>query len=127
MLEMTGVILMMVIALAACRPKAHDAAPAGCRPDIYPDYVGVTVPAGIAPLDFTVKGAEAVDVRVAAPDGKSLRSGGSATRFSAKKWADLLERSVGDSLMVTVSGRFDGKWRTFEPFGIFVSPDPIDY
>ena len=119
--------LTMLIALAACQPKAHDAAPAGCRPDIYPDYAGVTVPSGIAPLDFTVKGAEAVDVMVTAPDGKSLRSSGTATRFSAKKWANLLAQSVGDSLTVSVAGLFDGQWRAFEPFGIFVSPDPIDY
>ena len=120
-------LLITILALGACQPKAHDAVPAGCKPDIYPDYVGVTVPAGIAPLDFTVKGAEAVDVKVTAPDGKVLRSSGPTTRFSVKKWADLLERSVGDSLMVAVSGLFDGQWRSYEPFGIFVSPDPIDY
>ena len=119
--------LTMLIALAACQPKAHDAAPAGCRPDIYPDYAGVTVPSGIAPLDFTVKEAEAVDVKVTAPDGRSLRSSGTATRFSAKKWANLLAQSVGASLTVSVAGLFDGQWRAFEPFGIFVSPDPIDF
>ena len=126
-LEMT-IVLVALLVLEACQPKAHDAVSAGCRPEIYPDYAGVTVPAGIAPLDFTVKGAEAVDVRLAAPDGKAMRSGGrSGTRFSARRWADLLERSVGDSLTVTVSALFDGKWRSFEPFGIFVSPDPIDH
>ena len=120
--------LLMILLLAACQPKARNAAPAGSPPDIYPDYAGVTVPVGIAPLDFTLKGADAIDVRVAAPDGKVLRScGRSSTRFPARRWADLLERSAGDSLQVSVSGLFDGKWRSFEPFGIFVSPDPIDY
>jgi hypothetical protein len=126
-LEMT-IVLVALLVLEACQPKAHDAVSAGCRPDIYPDYAGVTIPTGIAPLDFTLKGAEAVDVRLAAPDGKAMRSGGrSGTRFSARRWADLLERSVGDSLTVTVSALFDGKWRSFEPFGIFVSPDTIDH
>ena len=120
--------LLMILLLAACQPKARNAVPAGSRPSIYPDYTGVTVPVGIAPLDFTLKGADAIDVRVTAPDGKVLRSSGrSSTRFPARRWADLLERSAGDSLQVTVSGLFDGQWRSFDPFGIFVSPDPIDY
>ena len=121
-------ILMMILVLAACQPKARHAIPAGSRPDIYPDYAGVTIPASIAPLDFTLKGADAIDVQLTAPDGKVLRSSGrSSTRFLAKRWADLLKRSTGDSLQVAVSGLFDGQWRSFESFGIFVSPDPIDY
>ena len=120
--------LLMILLLAACQPKARNAVPAGSRPSIYPDYTGVTVPVGIAPLDFTLKGADAIDVRVTAPDGKVLRSSGrSSTCFPARRWADLLETSAGDSLQVAVSGLFDGEWRSFDPFGIFVSPDPIDY
>ena len=127
-LKMTGVILLVMLVGAGCRPKAHDAVSAGTLPDIYPDYTGVTVPAGIAPLDFSLKGADALDVRLTAPDGKSLRSRRrTATRFQAGRWTDLLERSTGDSVQVAVSGLFDGQWRSFEPFGIFVSPDPIDY
>ena len=120
--------LLMILMLAACQPKARNAVPAGSRPDIYPDYAGVTIPVGIAPLDFTLKGAKAIDVRVSSPDGRVLRSSGrSSTRFPAKRWLDLLKRSTGDSLQVAVSGLIDGQWRSFEPFGIFVSPDPIDY
>ena len=121
-------LLTAVLILAACQPKARNAVPAGSRPDIYPDYAGVTIPTGIAPLDFTVKGADALDVRLTAPDGKVLHARGrSSTHFPAKRWADLLRRSTGDSLQVSVSGLFDGQWRSFDPFAIFVSPDPIDY
>ena len=126
-MKRTLILLVAVLSLAACGPKAHDAAPAGSLPDIYPDYIGVTIPATIAPLDFILEGAEALDVRVTAPDGTVLRSSGSCTRFSEKKWRALLRKSVGDSLRVTVCGRFDDQWKAFEPFGIFVSPDAIDY
>ena len=80
-------LILAVLLLAACSPKARDAAPAGVLPDIWPDYVGVTVPATIAPLDFTLSGAEALDVQLTAPDGKVLRSAGkTTTRFSEKRW-----------------------------------------
>jgi len=121
-------ILLAALALSACSPGARNAAETGSLPDIYPDYAGVTIPAGIAPLDFGLKGAEALDVKVVAPDGTSLRSGGKhSTRFAQRKWARMLKKNVGDSIMVSVSGLYDGKWQSFKPFGIFVSPDPIDY
>ena len=115
-------LLLATLLLAACSPKAHDAAPAGTLPDIWPDYVGVTLPATIAPLDFTLPGAQALDV------GTVLRSAGkTATCFPEKRWKALLQRSVGDSLRVSVCGQFDGKWRSFDPFAIYVSADEIDY
>lgn len=123
-----SLILIAALTLAACSPKSREAAQAGCLPDIYPDYIGVTIPTGIAPLDFTLKGAEALDVILTSPDGSILRSSGkTSTRFSIKKWASLLEKSVGDSIIVSVSGLYDEKWKAFDSFGIFVSPDPIDY
>ena len=121
-------VLLLVLLLASCRPGMQNAAPAGRLPDIYPDYIGVTVPATIAPLDFSLKDAEELDVRLTAPDGTAFCSRGKqATRFSEKRWRKLLENSIGDSLQVAVCGLFDGAWKAFEPFSIFVSPDEIDY
>ena len=118
----------ILLTLASCGPRERNANQVQGLPDIWPDYVGVTVPATIAPLDFTLPGADALDVRVSSPDGTSLRSSGtSATRFSEKGWKSLLKRSAGDSLTVTVSGLFAGTWRRYEPFRIFVSGDEIDY
>ena len=118
----------VLLTLAACSPRERDASPAGTLPAIWPDYVGVTVPASIAPLDFTLPGADALDVLLTAPDGTKLHSSGKfTTRFSEKGWKTLLQRSTGDSLTVTVSGLYGGAWRRFEPFGIYVSKDEIDY
>ena len=120
--------ILVLLLLAACSPKARDAVACGERPDIYPDYVGVTVPVTIAPLDFTLKGADAIDVLLSAPDGTELRSAGkTSTRFSEKRWRKILQRSAGDSLRVLVSGMIDGQWKIFAPFCLFVSTDAIDY
>ena len=120
--------ILALLMLVSCSPRARHAVPAGTVPDIFPDYVGVTVPATVAPLDFTLDGARALDVRVVAPDGTQLRSRGrQSTRFPAGRWARLLARSAGASLSITVSGLYDGGWKSFEPFSIHVSADPIDY
>ena len=122
------VLAALILALAACTSGMRNAAPAGCRPSIYPDYTGVTIPTGIAPLDFALPGADRLEVRITAPDGTVLQNRGkSFTKLPVRKWKALLERSVGDSLRVEVAGRIDGAWKTFDPFGMFVSPDPIDY
>ena len=120
--------LLAVLVWASCTPQPHGAVSRGNLPDIYPDYIGVTIPQSIAPLDFTLRGADALSVRISAPGGEKLSSGGrDATRINMRKWKKLLAAAVGDSLKVEVSGLLDGKWESFTPFGIFVSPDPIDY
>ncbi len=119
---------LAALAIIACSPREHNALQVQELPAIAPDYVGVTIPAGIAPLDFSLPGADALDVQLQAPDGTVLRSSGrEATRFHEKRWARLLVKSVGGSLKVTVSGRFHGQWKRFQPFGIYVSKDAIDY
>ena len=42
--------------LAACSSAPEDAVKVDVLPEIYPDYVGVTIPADIAPLDFNLAG-----------------------------------------------------------------------
>lgn len=122
------VLPALALAFAACTPGVRNAAPAGCLPPIYPDYTGVTIPVGIAPLDFALPDAEKLEVLIEAPDGTPLVSRGkSFTRFSVRKWKNLLDRSIGDSLRVFVTARMDGTWKAYDSFGIFVSPDPIDY
>jgi len=120
--------VVLLLTLASCSPRERNSTPVGSLPDIWPDYVGVTVPATIAPLDFTLPGSDALDVRLTAPDGSSLRSGGkSSTRFSEKGWKKLLQSGLGDSLSVSVSGLYGGVWKRFDPFSIHVSADAIDY
>lgn len=43
--------LLSLFLLCACSGKVRDAE---CLPDIFPDYIGVTVPEGMAPLRFTM-------------------------------------------------------------------------
>ncbi len=118
----------VIFILAACSPGVRNASPQNGLPDIYPDYIGVTIPTGIAPLDFTLKDADALDVTLTGADGTTIRSRGkSSTRISEKRWKKLLEENIGGSINVSVSGLYGKTWKSFDAFGIYVSPDPIDY
>jgi hypothetical protein len=66
---------------------------------------------------------------VAGTNGDTLRcsSGDRTVRFPLKKWSALLKANAGDSLVVTVSARHNGKRIVFRPFPIYVSGDSIDY
>lgn len=126
-----SIFIILLLLAVSCTTVVKDAQLLEEYPPIYPDYIGVTVPVGIAPLDFDVKEetAQSVSVTVTAPDGMSVtvatRNG--SVRFTERKWARLLNAAAGDTLKVNVSGRMDGKWKTYRPFDIYVSRDEIDY
>ena len=54
-------LVAIAIGLASCTPSVQNPQRMSQLPKIYPDYIGVTIPAGIAPLNFNMRG-EAVDV-----------------------------------------------------------------
>ena len=99
-------------------------------PDIFPDYIDVTVPDNIAPLDFSItdKSTSAIYVTVTGKNEESISSRGkSCTRFSIRKWHKLLSSSKGDSISVTVRARTDSGWIEYHKFPIHVSSDTMDY
>ena len=98
-------------------------------PDIYPDYIGVTVPAGIAPLNFNLpEEYDRVFVRVAGSRGGELRARGRWAAFPIRKWHALTRQNAGGTLTVTVLGHKDGRWTQWQDFPIYVSDAPLtDY
>lgn len=126
------IIYFAVVALfSACgMQKVTDAEMVYSKPEIYPDYVGVTIPVNIAPLNFTMQNDSAlmVDAVFTGTKGGELHAQGEAsTSIDPDKWQALLKQNVGGSLFVQVSARFADGWRTYTPFGIDISTDSIDY
>ncbi len=122
------VVLLLAI---ACNPSPENSTVSGEYPAVFPDYIGVTVPVNIAPLNFDVTGpgTDKVTAVVAGANGDSLLcpSGDRTVRFPIKKWSALLAANSGDSLVITVSARQNGKWFVYKPFPVYVSSDSIDY
>lgn len=98
-------------------------------PSIYPDYVGVTVPATIAPMNFSCTDApyERIDVIVKGQQGKEIHINAKRADFPEKEWRQLLASNPGDSLLFTVSVLRDGTWSAYKPFPMYISSYPIDY
>ena len=107
-----------------------DSTPSDQLPDIYPDYIGVTIPTDIAPLNFCMNDSlvERIDVVIKGNKGGELHAQGTAsTNLPMEEWKELLRANAGDSLSVTVNAQRQDGWTTYRTFGIKVSRDELDY
>lgn len=122
-----SILFLLALAASACRETVTPTVTDSGYPPIFPDYIGVTVPATIAPLNFTVtEPFSRLDVLVAGTDGHIHMQETGSVQFPAKDWAALLTKAAGDSLKVTVSILQENGWKQYAPFPIYVSLDPID-
>ena len=83
-------------------------------PPVFPDYIGVTVPANIAPLNFGIK--DATDMRVAfSCEGTTLLeiNGDDYIDIPLSEWKELLSKCRGKDVDVSVSA-----WNQEHPDGI---------
>ena len=123
--------LLSLLLFSACATETvSDAKQENVLPDIYPDYLGVTIPVNVAPLNFNLTDEKAlrIDALITDRHGHNLHSQGEETvDFDLDDWHTLLTHNSGDSLIVTVSAKYADGWHTYLPFPIYVSPDSIDY
>ena len=123
--------LLSLLLFSACATETvSDAKQENVLPDIYPDYLGVTIPVNVAPLNFNLTDEKAlrIDALITDRHGHNLHSQGEETvDFDLDDWHTLLTQNSGDSLIVTVSAKYADGWHTYLPFPIYVSPDSIDY
>lgn len=111
----------------ACTDKPDSPVKSNELPPIYPDYAGVTVPVGIAPLNFNMKGdCERMDVTIKGADGTEVNANGDYADFDIDDWHALLESNKGKDLTVTVCAKNEGAWTQYKDFTIHVSPYALD-
>ena len=123
-------LFTFLLFLVACDEKVSNARQEIVLPHIYPDYVGVTIPVNIAPLNFNMHDETAVRIDAVITDshGNTLHSqGDESVDFDLDDWHALLAQNRDDSLTITVSAKYDDGWHTYRPFSVHVSPDSIDY
>ena len=98
---------------------------------IFPDYVDVTVPPNIAPLDFSVTDsmeAESMFAVLEGADGSTVTVDAEDGFFDipVEAWHSMLDRSKGKSIRVTVVANRDGRGCAYKPFEVNVAADSID-
>ena len=118
-----------IILLTACTEKVTSPQTVNEYPPIYPDYTEVTIPATIAPMNFSItdNAYEKADIIVKGTQGKELHINGETISFDENEWHQLVEQNKGDSLMFTVCLKKGGKWFQYRSFPMYISEYPIDY
>lgn len=121
--------MMVLLLTTACTEQVQQADPTNRLPQIYPDYIGVTIPAGIAPLDFQVlePSVEKVDVTVSGSKEGKLHVQGRLASFDIDDWHTLTQANQGGTLTIQVQAKGkDGKWHRYKDFKIYVSKYPLE-
>ncbi len=122
-------LIFACAALHETRPAEGEAASAGRRPRISPDYADVVMPPNIAPLNFRIL--EPCDRAVLTLEPENgpaveVKSGDGAFRIPIKVWKNLLSRNKGRLLTYRVRAEKSGRWIAYAPFANRVSEEPID-
>jgi len=127
-MRMKYLLLSSAIFLCSCSFSPENPVKTDQLPDIYPDYIGVTIPADIAPLDFNFadEAIDALDVVVKGSKGGELHVQGDYADFDIDDWHELTKQNQGGKITVTVCVKKDGKWLQYRDFDIFVSPYSLD-
>ena len=117
------IIPLSFFILIGCHTVPANVAQKDELPDIYPDYTDVTIPVGIAPLNFSMADDEVttMDVTVKGSKTGTLHSNGDFADFDIDDWHQLLEDNQGGQLLVTVCAEKDGKWTQYREFPMHVS------
>lgn len=118
-------LILLSVCFYGCSSSPENPVLSNEQPRIVPDYVGVTIPAEIAPLNFGMADAECLDVSITGGKGGELHTNGEYADFDLEKWHQLAQLNKGDSLLVTVCAKQDGTWTQYQPFPIYISDDPL--
>ena len=120
--------LSVSVSLLSCSSGPDNPTLASQLPEIYPDYIGVTIPADIAPLNFNFadEAIDRMDVTVKGDKGGELHVSGEWADFDIDEWHALTEQNQGGKLTVTVCTEKDGQWTQYKDFDIFVSEVRLD-
>lgn len=126
---MKSIYIALFAGLIACSGRIQVKKTLEDVPEIFPDYIGVTIPVNIAPLNFKLQTRCDQARLLLEADGETLAvkadEDGQFT-IPASSWKKLLTHSAGKSLTATVQALMSGQWVEYAPFQIEVAHEPVD-
>lgn len=121
---------LAAVILASCSgERPPELEPTSALPDIFPDYVDVTIPSRIAPMNFNIadKDAQCVYVKVSGEKGGEIATSGKWADFDEREWHELTAMNAGSDLTFDVYVKdSEGNWTRHAPFAMHVSDVPLD-
>lgn len=119
--------ITLCVVFSACTNTPENVTKSNQLPPIFPDYIDVTIPVGIAPLNFNVMGeVDRVDVIVRGSKEGKLHVNDKWAAFDVEDWHRLLAANQGGKLTVTVCAKVNGKWIGYHDFDMHVSSYDLD-
>ena len=127
MIGLSFIIYHMSFSMA-CSHAPENVEKLDCLPEIYPDYIGVTIPADIAPLNFSFadKDIDCMAVTAKGSKGGEIHTNGDWADFNIDDWHALTAKNQGGKITFTVCVEKDGQWKQYQDFEVTVSPYAID-
>lgn len=120
------ILMTQCLIVTSCADSPVNAVKSEKLPPIFPDYVGVTIPAEIAPLQFNLsEPCDVLDVVVKGSKGGRIHSNAQYTKFDLNEWHNLTEKNKGGQIIFTVSVKANGHWTQYKDFAVNVSTDHL--
>ena len=121
----TALYIAMALLLAACGENRSYRHSDNVAP-IFPDYTDITLPCNIAPLNFQVDGAKALQLKMEGRHIHIFHAQGPRMQFPMKEWKALMREEAGNRIQLKLEVRYkDGRIR-YAPFTWDISPDSLD-
>ena len=126
-------ILFILIFLVSCGGMTKEAPTSFSQlteeAPLYPDYRDVAIPYNIAPLNVMIDtDGEAFAGTITSASGKQIVAQADENKlfYDAEEWRAFLEASKGESITAKIFVKREGEWHAFQPYEIYVAPEPID-
>lgn len=112
--------------LVSCAPVPKDVQTSTDYPSIYPDYIDVSIPQNIAPLNFMLRDScEEIVATITGKDESIAVNGKQKIQIPIKKWKLMLAKGE-QSLDIKVTVLNKGKWTAYKSFKWKVKKAAID-
>jgi hypothetical protein len=125
---MTCLIILTVL-LFGCSGSVSDYTLIDRKPQIDPDYSGITIPPNVAPLNFTINEKAdkyRIELHHLYGDGFVIKSTDNTVSIKTGKWKRLLERCKGKDFSVDILIKQAGTCKKFQTINNHVASDPIE-
>jgi hypothetical protein len=126
-IKLAGCVVFLLV--SACSNPVEIVKTNNELPRIFPDYIGVTIPSNIAPLNFMLMDATS-KVQTAIFEANSIkfevRAKNGQFQIPELRWEKLLKASIGNEFVVTLGIKDKSGWTAYSPFKIKVAKETVD-